>query len=510
MLRHSVWALALCVLPVSAFPIAQAQYGDVPPCPEVLQPGFDSISPTQSEAILRTLAGKEFAGRGTGQPGYLKAARFVAQKLSEFGLEPLGKTGTISSVSRENLDAFYHYVPLQQRTAIVEHCSLSAPGKLMVLAEGNLGFDTYSSSTQIDGPLVFVNCPSETFQFPRGTDLRGRVVIYQTADKNAQYVSRKLDQYRPLAAFRIVDQVPVSVGQIVTPRVLGAPVKGSIVRHAADALLSRLGVPIAPLKGAQRLADVTQSNTNVVVSNPTRQTQIMVPNVIAVVPGSDPDLAHEFVVVGAHLDHLGVGSASTFYGADDNGSGSTAVLNIANALATNPMKPKRSVVLMWFAAEEHGLLGSEHYCNHPSLPHANMVCMLNIDMVGRNEESREELPEDNQDTIHLIGSKKGGTSLHAAIEEANQHIGFRFEYDEESIFKRSDQFNFFQRGVEVAFLFGGFHPDYHDTTDVVDKINFTKIVSAARLYYLTLYKAADHGRYRAAVTRQPQQVVPLR
>ena len=128
----------------------------------------------------------------------------------------------------------------------------------------------------------------------------------------------------------------------------------------------------------------------------------MVPNVVALLPGGDPTLRHEFVVLGAHLDHLGVGSGTTFYGADDNGSGSTAVLNIAGALVANPVKPKRSVLLTWFAAEELGLLGSEYYCNNPALPHANMACMLNVDMVGRNEASIKETAEENEGSIHSV------------------------------------------------------------------------------------------------------------
>ena len=175
-------------------------------------------------------------------------------------------------------------------------------------------------------------------------------------------------------------------------------------------------------------------------------------------------------------------------------------MNIARALVANPVKPKRSVLITWFAAEEHGLLGSEYYCNNPMLPHANMACMLNIDMVGRNEASRKETTEENEGSIHLVGRQKGGRSLHAAIMKANEHVGFRFEYDEESVFTRSDQYNFFRHGVEVAFLFGGFHPDYHEDSDSIDKINFKKVVSASRLYYLATFNAAEHGRFPAVVT----------
>ena len=486
-------------------PLALAQYGQVKPCPEELRTGFDSINQADSKEILTTLAGPELAGRGTGQHGYLKAAQFVASKLAELGLEPVGANATNSSSAPAEARAFLHYVPLQQRSAIVEHCSITAVGKLSIPAKGNIGFDSYSESTQVDGRLIFINCPSGKFRFPQGTDLRGSVVFYQVDEDNFTYAQRKMEQYRALAAFRIIDHAPISVSQILTERSLREPVTGSIIKPAAQAMLKNLGQTLPRGMRKARNADVTYTNTNVTISNPTRQSQIMVPNVVGLLPGEDPTLRHEFVVLGAHLDHLGVGSGTTFFGADDNGSGSTAVVNIARAMVTNPVKPKRSVLFTWFAAEEHGLLGSEYYCNNPTLPHANMACMLNIDMVGRNEASRKETAEENEGSIHLVGSTKGGTSLHEAIMKANEHVGFRFEYDEESVFTRSDQYNFFRHGVEVAFLFGGFHPDYHEDSDSIDKINFKKVVSASRLYYLATFNAAEHGRFPAIVTDPAQR-----
>jgi len=484
-------------------PETYAQYGQVKPCPDLLKTGFDSINQADSKQILTTLAGREFAGRGTGQQGYLKAAKFVASQLADLGLEPVGApVGNPSAATDPS--AFLHYVPLQQRSAIVEHCSITATGKLSIPAKGNIGFDSYSEASQVDGPLIFINCPRGRFQFPQGTDLRGRVVFYQAHEDDFKYAQRKMEQYRALAIFRIIDHQPISIGQIITQRSALEPVRGSITKPAAEAMLKSLGRALPRQARRSKFAEVTNTNTNVTISNPSRQSQISVPNVVALLPGGDPTLRHEFVVLGAHLDHLGVGSGTTFYGADDNGSGSTAVLNIANAMAANPVKPKRSVLFTWFAAEEHGLLGSEYYCNNPMLPHSNMSCMLNIDMVGRNEASRKETAEENEGSIHLVGSTKGGTTLHEAIMKANEHVGFRFEYDEESVFTRSDQYNFFRHGVEVAFLFGGFHPDYHDDSDLIEKINFKKIVSASRLYYLTTFNAAEHGRF-PAIVREPVQ-----
>jgi Zn-dependent M28 family amino/carboxypeptidase len=213
--------------------------------------------------------------------------------------------------------------------------------------------------------------------------------------------------------------------------------------------------------------------------------------------GSDPKLKNEYIVIGSHLDHLGIRGGQVYPGADDNGSGSTAVLSIAKAMAMNAERPKRSVLFIWFAAEEIGLVGSRHYCKNPTKPVEDMICMFNIDMVGRNEETKDETSEENEGHIHLVGSQKGETDLHKLIFEANKSVGFEFEFDEEQrVFSRSDQINFYRLGVPVAFLFGGFHPDYHQPSDQHAKINFKKIAAAAKLYYLAIHLASEHGRFK--------------
>jgi len=218
--------------------------------------------------------------------------------------------------------------------------------------------------------------------------------------------------------------------------------------------------------------------------------------VIAWLEGSDPELKDEYVVIGSHLDHLGIRNGKVYPGADDNGSGSTAVLSIARAMALNPVKPKRSVLFMWFTAEEVGLLGSRYYTNNPIHPLDKMTCMLNIDMVGRNEDTGDgDTDADNEGHIHLVGSQRGDNKLHELILGANKHVGFEFELDMESVWNRSDQINFYNQGVPVAFMFGGMHPDYHQTSDQFEEINFKKIASAAKLYYLALHATANHGRF---------------
>jgi len=225
-----------------------------------------------------------------------------------------------------------------------------------------------------------------------------------------------------------------------------------------------------------------------------RTESVSVPNVIGIIEGSDPVLKSEAVGLGAHLDHLGESNGTIYYGADDDGSGTTALLAIAQAIAVSKVKPKRSIVFMAFCGEEMGLIGSGYYAENPVIPLDKQICHFQMDMVGRNEEHGDEKAADNEDTVHLVGSKRISTELHDLMLKANEHIRFRFEYDEEDVYTRSDHYQFARKGVPVAFLFSGFHPDYHQPTDTVEKINYRKIVSTARLVYLATLMAANRDK----------------
>ena len=472
-------------------PRALAQYADVRPCPADLATGFQSITAEQTKAFVSVLAGPHFDGRGTGQKGYRKAAYWVAGKLAEFGVEPIYADGS-----------YFQSVPLSQKIPILEECHLRAAG-VTIEASGNIGFDTYSSKPSVLGNLIFVRCPKGRFKIPDSAALRDAVVIYWADQESLKYVSRKIESHQPAAMLHVVDSPPKSINQATFVGQPSMPVKGKIFSDAVDRLLSAFGLRMIE----DQVQEITIMNprSNVAITNPVRMRDISVPNVIGVLPGSDPALRHEHIIIGSHLDHIGVTSGGVYAGADDNASGCSAVLSIAKALAENPVRPKRSVMFIFFAAEEIGLLGSSYYCNRPILPLRDVTCMLNIDMVGRNESSAKETPEENEGSIHLIGSLKGDNELHGVILDANQHVGFRFEMDEESIFDRSDQINFFRKGVGVAFLFGGFHPDYHQPTDRLERLNFQKIQAAARLYYLTIFKADQHGPFPIDITTLQQQ-----
>ena len=385
---------------------------------------------------------------------------------------------------------------MKRRMPLIEECFLEGPDGLKIEGSGNLGFERYTDQQESTGEIVFVNFSGDQVQFDESVSLRDKIVIYVADEKALQGAAFAIARQRPMAAIRVIKSKPNSISQLIREgrRRRSTSVSGTIIQSAALKLLKGLGGNASWLTqpesdGVEIYDTFKQDGADVDVSKQItlrmryREELAAVPNVVAWLEGSDPDLKHEYVVLGSHLDHLGIRGGQVYPGADDNGSGSTAVLNIAKAFATNETRPKRSVLFIWFAAEEIGLVGSKHYCDNPTKPLENMICMFNIDMVGRNEETKDETSEENEGSIHLVGSQKGETDIHDIVLEANKYVGFRFELDQEDVWNRSDQINFFKKGVPVSFLFGGFHPDYHMPSDFVSEINFKKLVSAAKLYY---------------------------
>ncbi len=466
----------------------QAQFdGSIEPASD-LKTGFDAITDERAKEWLSVLAGPVFEGRGSGQIGYTKAAHWVAGKTAEFGLEPMGDGGT-----------YFQMLPMSRLWVEPTQSKLTGPNDLSILFDKSIGLERFTNVAEVSGGVAFVRLFGDSQKLDPSVSLRDKIVFY-TADAKAQgRAAGLIANQKPVATFRIVDGEPKSGSQLQREggRQRAASLSGTISTAAATTIVKAMnGDPtwIKSLDGEG--AEVHLAEGNVKLDLRYREEPTAIPNVLAWQPGSDPDLRNEYVVIGAHLDHLGLSNGSLFPGADDNGSGSTALLSIARAVTVNPIKPKRSVLFMWFAGEEIGLVGSAYYVDHPLLPLDKMVCMLNVDMVGRNEEKQGETASENETSIHLVGSKQGDQDLHEVIMRANQYVNFAFEYDEEGVFGRSDQANFFKKGTSVAFLFGGFHPDYHRPTDEVSKINFHKIASAAKLFYLTAHFAADHGAFK--------------
>ncbi|WP_211321907.1 M28 family metallopeptidase [Tenacibaculum gallaicum] len=218
-------------------------------------------------------------------------------------------------------------------------------------------------------------------------------------------------------------------------------------------------------------------------------------NVVAFIKGTEkPD---EILVISAHLDHEGVKNGEIYNGADDDGSGTVAILEIAEAFkqaADAGKGPKRSILFLHVTGEEKGLLGSKYYTENPIFPLANTVADLNIDMIGRVDDRHKG----NPNYVYLIGSDKLSTELHNISEAMNKkytNIDLDYKYNDDNdpnrFYYRSDHYNFAKHNIPIIFYFNGTHADYHRPTDTPDKINYEMLENRARLVFHTAWEVAN-------------------
>jgi len=217
-------------------------------------------------------------------------------------------------------------------------------------------------------------------------------------------------------------------------------------------------------------------------------------NILAFIEGSEkPD---EVIVISAHYDHVGMSKGEIYNGADDDGSGTVALLEIAEAFEMAKKSgngPKRSILFLHVTGEEHGLLGSKYYSENPIFPLANTVVDLNIDMIGRCD------PDNcGKEYVYVIGSEMLSTELKKISEQANKetvNLELNYKYDDpndtERLYYRSDHYNFAKNGIPVAFYFDGIHADYHKPTDTPDKIDYVALRKRAQLVFATAWEIAN-------------------
>jgi Zn-dependent M28 family amino/carboxypeptidase len=216
-------------------------------------------------------------------------------------------------------------------------------------------------------------------------------------------------------------------------------------------------------------------------------------------------LQNEYVALGAHYDHVGVRAVAgdgIYNGADDDGSGTTALLAMAEALAHAKLRPKRSVLFVWHAGEEKGLWGSRYFTDYPTVPLDHIVTQLNIDMIGRSKKEGDTNPRNKDlsgpDAVYVIGSKMMSSELGEITETVNKsylNLTFDYRYDDPAdpnrFFFRSDHFNYARKGIPIVFFFDGVHEDYHRPGDEAQKIDYQKMARITKTVYMMLWEIAN-------------------
>lgn len=504
-------ALLLLLLSLLASPFAlapRAAGAEPEPAPAAYRAGFDSLGEAELRAWVGFLASAALEGRESGTRGYDLAAQYVASILESLGVRPAGDAGTFFQrfvlVRREwDLDGAAltflspggkeESIPLKGEVAVRSGADLDwrLPWVFAGFGEGADAdsHDDFGGLLPVEERVVMVlsregrKRPEET-----GARLRGarRVVVVSDdrVKEVAQGMSTRLEaEYRHLRSDEELGDLQVLY----------------MTRKLADRILAVCGRSVDGLRAApSRPPSFPLDGVEIRLGLKRRETRLSTSNVAGILEGSDPALKEEHVTIGAHLDHVGLDGDKVHHGADDNASGSAAVLGVARAFLENGARPRRSLIFLFYGAEEKGLHGSMYFVDHPPVPLERIVLNINLDMVGRNEEVRSDDPgkaeraEDNDRTLHLVGAGRHSLELDPWVRSVNNAVGLEFESDEEDrVFRRSDQYSFARRGVPVVFFFTGFHPDYHKPTDTAEKLNYSKLLGVTRLAFGLAFEVAE-------------------
>lgn len=522
-----LWFILLSPLPVT---YAQSKAAAAKSSPAK---GYaEQITAEQLRAYLSFVASDEMEGRDTPSRGLDITAKFLATFLTLWGAKPAGDDGTYFqriTLKRERTDAGASKAEFngQVFTAGEDFFATPVAGEWnALLVYGGNGWmvkaknlDPYPG-IDVTGKVVVLNAGS-AFLPPGITraDLTG---------KSGEDFADPMTYAKQKGAVGLIYIVPLK-GISSWSRLGGTIEGGSLTVEKLTEGNAPLPSLYANVKMAQAIFQGEKSDVAAVYNAMASQTSLpsfefgsgkklsatiktrveksMTQNVVAVFEGSDPVLKNEYVAIGAHYDHVGMRNQSTnadhiFNGADDDGSGTVAVLAIAEALAKAPLKPKRSTLLVWHCGEEKGLWGSEYFVKFPPLALDRIITQLNIDMIGRSKREGDtnarnrELSGANE--IYVIGSKMMSTELGALSERVNESylkIGFNYKYDDPKdpnrFFFRSDHFNYARKGIPIIFYFDGVHEDYHQVGDHVEKIDFQKVERVTRTVFLTLWELSN-------------------
>src|SRR6185369_6217458 len=387
-------------------------------------------------------------------------------------------------IKSKNIDAYKGIDPAG-KIAVIFGTPNQSPRGISRAELGKIGEDSiapveYARQKGVAG-IIYVPDAQYVANWPR---IRVRVM-----ERGATFVA-KFAPPQPPASLPSVVVSPDVVNQLFA----GESVAAATILNATSAA----GLPAPFALSADKKVTLNMANTI-----ESLQTQ----NVVAIWEGSDPVLKSEYVALGAHYDHVGSGcppngTDTICNGADDDGSGTTALLGMAEALAKAPARPKRSVLFVWHCGEEKGLWGSRYFTEYPTVPLNQVVAQINIDMIGRSKKAGDTNSRNSEltgpDAVYLIGSTMMSTELGELVNKVNDSylkITYDTKYDDPKdpnrFFFRSDHYNYARKGIPIIFFFDGVHEDYHRAGDTADKIDYQKMEKITRTVYMTLWEIGN-------------------
>ncbi len=489
---------------------------------ESVETGLERISAENIRENITFLASDSLKGRNTPSPELDIAGEFIADKFKQYGLKPvngsyfqkvefvrvdLGDENYFEVVKNGESKSFKigdDFVPFNFGDGEIEAGVVFAGYGITAKEYGYDDYDGIDVKGKIvivlrdepqekDSASVFNGANPTRYSFPRykvqNAFEHGAIGVVILPDPLNHLVLKPRGYSWP-KIFKNLPRTSLPIQLAYQQRSLLPAVE------AGEEFIKEIFGDVQVLKDIQKSIDETLKPKSFEIENVKLKMKISfvkenvyANNVVGLIEGSDPELKDEIVIVGAHYDHVGyfsptaVGSAgkdSIYNGADDNASGTVGMLEVARAFGLSKVKPKRSILFIAFCGEEKGLLGSRYYVDNPLFPIEKTIAMVNLDMIGRN----------SIDSLILIGWSYS-EDMKRIAEEENREIGFKFSYDGEKDFPRSDQANFARKGIPVIFFHSGEHEDYHKVSDEVGKINFSKIEKVAKLCYRVVYRIAN-------------------
>lgn len=524
-------------------------------------PGNDTIRKEALRSDLFFLASDEMRGRLTDSPENRLAAQYIRSRFERMGLKPAGRDGSFFQP--------YNLVTM----------TLGEPNGLEVEQGGGatlrlrVGQDYYpqriSASGRVRAPLVFVgfglSSPALGYDDYQG-DVKGTIVLaieHEPGERDPNSPFEGVISTEAASPLRkaLAAQEKGAAGILFVADVHNHPGPSNfeaaartywpekpprIQSYTLASWVDRVRIPVAQISPAlaatlvrgsgrsfadlSRSAETARGLAPVAIPGPQIDLAVSVDrhivpdqNVVAAIEGADARLKDEWVILCAHFDHNGGDGPQILNGADDNGSGTIALLEIAEAYAQaarEGRRPRRSVLFAAWNSEERGLLGAWAYAEQPLVPLANTVAVLNMDMVGRNEEVPEgggtrfrgleiQTAQSNNNAVNLLGHSRV-PDLRAIVEKANKGIGLdlkqRYDNNSSQLLRRSDHWPFLQHEVPAIGFATGLHPDYHTVYDRPEKINYDKLTKIARLVHQASWDLATGDARPAMGVRKTSTV----
>jgi hypothetical protein len=480
-----------------------------------------TITPLDLKTVLYELTSEKCAGRETGYPGQKEAEKYLVSRFKMYGLDPAAPNNSYTQEFSVNEDTlvnckleiggknlvhytdFYSYLNFNHNDSfnvdkIVyagygieapnynDYANINVKGAIVLVHQGEpkLNDSTYLVSGN-KNPSDWSEEWETKLKAATKNGVRALIVVVENAaDDVAKHHRIKL---RPMYFTKDSEKSKYCNVFYISRDVVKELFKNGGKNY--DTFETKLIESETPVSQKLKLKSKLVYKKETIV----RQSS----NVAAIIEGTDKK--DEIVVFSAHYDHLGLHEGNLFAGADDDGSGVTGIMEIAQAFAMAKKKgkgPRRTLLFICFSGEEKGLLGSEYYSENPLFPMSNTVVDLNIDMIGRVDEAHVKKPN----YVYVIGDDRLSSELRGINEKANNtYLNMQLDYkynaanEPNSYYTRSDHYNFVKKGVPIIFYFNGTHKDYHKPTDTFDKINFGKLLTSTKLVFFTGWDIANRN-----------------